>query len=658
MRSRRRGRRALLGLGLLTLLSGCANEVTDALIEQPLGKLSEWAISLQFRKEQDPLLHNYVQLLGGEARSLVRRKNVPYRFTVVDLQEPNAFAIPWGGIYVTKGLLRFADSEDEIAFVVGHEVGHVERRHGSLAFQRNLIVMLALNLLTSNNNEDWMQYAYLGNAFLDLHWSRENESSADREGVMYAINSGKDPARGIDFFLRLDEAYGAVPRFWGYFQTHPINRDRIAAIKQQPYLAEDAQMLTLIAEGYRQRERYSSAAQHYQRAVRADANWGPAYLGLARVAAWRGDREEARQRYQEALTHGIDAAVVDPEVAALPSGPQFDPSQPAAASDIVAARQGLDQLGVQLARVASSGQSVWNQPLDSNAALVQSHQLAGTQLDQLYDLGDKLPGSLQGMVKLSQQLRGAALRGAAEVGALQDESASAAAQLERTRQRALAKLGGNASGALLELTRRFVGDGERAAMDLRDGAQRLNEQDPAMRRAVQGSHDAIALLHHSLTGSARPSQVSDRLRSSLAAAEYALDEAVDRTEPAQMAVFGGRLRGLINSLDITMVDRPRHERSAASRLVQRFLSCTPAEAAQAYQSGLTFGEATYVLALAKSTGKPLEELLQAAGDSGRRAVLDRLARGRRSNAAAIAILLKLIDAELIGQLEPLAAGGA
>ncbi|NUP99220.1 MAG: M48 family metalloprotease, partial [Armatimonadetes bacterium] len=243
--------RRLLAVPLLALLSGCANDLTDALIEQPLGKLSELAVNLQFRKERDPLLFGYTYLLGEEHHKLVRRKNVPYRFHVIELEEPNAFAIPWGGIYVTKGLLRFADTEDQISFVMGHEVGHVERRHSSLAFQRNLLINLGLQLLTSNNTENWMQFAYLGNNLLDLHFSRENEHAADRQGVMYAVNSGHDPVGGVEFFQKLDQRYGATPRFWSYFQTHPINRDRINTMRGQPGMQADPIPLTMIAEGYR-----------------------------------------------------------------------------------------------------------------------------------------------------------------------------------------------------------------------------------------------------------------------------------------------------------------------------------------------------------------------------------------------------------------------
>ncbi|MBI2300397.1 MAG: M48 family metallopeptidase [Armatimonadetes bacterium] len=273
------------------LLGGCANDVTDTLVERPLGALSELGVNLQFRMDDDPLLLGYTRLLGAEAKAKVHRTNVPYRFKLVDVDAPNAFAIPWGGIYVTRGLLRFAGSEDEVAFVVGHEVGHVERRHGSLAFQRNLLINVALILATNRHTEDWLEYAYLGNYFLDLHWSRQNETKADYEGVRFASMTGHDPGRGIDFFQRLDQRYGATPRFWGYFETHPINRDRISYVGRRPAIRRCAPRPGAFGRLARRRARGARAVRPGAAIRRVAAARQRRAVGAARAdaGAVRGD---------------------------------------------------------------------------------------------------------------------------------------------------------------------------------------------------------------------------------------------------------------------------------------------------------------------------------------------------------------------------------
>lgn len=651
MRLRHSARGALL-IASLGLLTGCVNDVTDALIEQPLGALSQLAVSLQFRTDSDPALQGYTNLLGGEAKALVRRKNVPYRFKVVDVDEPNAFAIPWGGIYVTRGLLRFAESEDELAFVIGHEVGHVERRHGSLAFQRNLIVMVGLSLLTSNNNENWMQFAYLGNQFLDLHWSRENEHSADREGVMYAINMGQDPARGLDFFTRLDQKYGAVPRFWSYFQTHPINRDRISVVKNQPYLAEDAAMLTLIGDGYRKRSRYRSAQERFERAVAADGNYGPAHLGLARCAAWRGDVKVARQHYLTAVEHGVDYQEVSGELAALPATAPDEPVPAFVPGGELTALQGnLERLGTDLAAVRSLGEPVWREPLDSAQALVASHTLAGTQLDRLYALNDSLPRPLQEIVVVGQKLRGTALRAASRIGAAQEEAQEAVEQAERNRQRVLAKLRRQPTRQVVQAAQAVLLDATRGGDETRDGVQRLNETAPTVRKAVQAGHQSIGYLAQ-MNRSTRPGHATERLRDNLEATDHAIELALNEAARGEGSIYGARVRALQSSIDITMVDRPAHEREAARRILERFLGAEEAQLDLALNNGLSWGETSYLLALSKSAGKPPVELLEVVRDAQQRQTVDRLGRGRRGPNQTAVILLRLIDRTLQEQFEP------
>ncbi len=649
-------RRLCLAPLLMLGLTGCANDVTDFLVEQPLGKLSELAINLQFRMERDPLLFGYNYLLGEECHQLVRRKNVPYRFNVVLLEEPNAFAIPWGGVFVTKGLMRFVDGEDELAFILGHEIGHVERRHSSLAFQRNLLVSIGLQLLTNRKNEDLIQFAYLGNQFLDLHWSRQNEHSADMEGAMYAVMSGHDPAAGMEFFRKLDERYGATPRFWSYFQTHPINRDRISEVKKQPYLAEDPAMLYRIAEGYARRGLYLSAEDRYSRAVAADPNHGPSYVGLARVATWRGDYQVARQQYLDAVSHGVDLSTVEAEMDNLPEQPR--PRQGdvllASAADAKAAAHALLALNAAVDQTNALGEPVWREPMYSSTALVQGYTNSGSLLDALYNRSDQMPDSYQQLVTVGQKLRAAAMRGASDLGAAQEQAEDTVALIESNRERMLAKLDGQATAAELEVARAVLIDSERALKEVQDGIQRLNEVRPRVQQTVDETYQAIDLLHRNLASGARIPGGLSRLAEQLQLADQRIGNAFELAARPQRAVYDGRARGLESSIDITLVDRPAHERAAAQRIMARMLLREPGQVSEAVDSGLSYGETAYVLGMATSAEQEPREAQELARYGGLRQTVDRLSRRERGRTDNVVIMLQLIDRTLRHEFEPTA----
>ncbi len=649
-----RWRRVCL-LPLLLLLGGCANEVTDTLIEQPLGKLSEWAVNMSFRMDRDPLLHGFTDRIGQEHRRFVKRKNVPYRFSVVELEEPNAFAIPWGGIYVTKGLLRFSDSEDEVAFVVGHEIGHVERRHSSLAFQRNLIVNIALALLTTRKNQDWMEFAYIGNALLDLHWSRENEYAADRHGALYTFDGGRDPYSGLDFFRKLDQRFGATPRFFSYLQTHPINRDRITAVRQTPQLAQDGPTLAAIADGYRLRGMHRSAEGYFFKAVTADPNYGPAYVGLARVATWRGDIKTARQRYQEALSHGAEAEVVNAELAALANAPAEPPAPvvtPASTQDAVILTEALSKQGEGMAKVAQIGRTVWQEPLAASAGLVTGHNAAGTHLDQLYRLSDALPKAFQQAVLGGQRLRGVAMRDASAVSAAGDEARLTVETVNRNRERLLAKLKAAPTPDTVALARRVLAEHELAGRDVRSGVQRLNEVVPEMRTAVKQSHQAIERVRQAAAAGQRTDSVAKQLTDDLEAAQYRADKALDRAQPGVQEVFDGRVRSIESSIDISMLDRHPNERAAAAQIIARFMLAAPADVDVALGNGMSYGEAAYVLGMARSANRPVKDVVDQVKPAGARTAIENLGHRRVGRSENVAVMLKLVDHALRAQFDP------
>lgn len=656
MDTRRPLRAALAMLCLLPFLGGCANDVTDFLIEQPLGALSELAINMQFRMDDDPLLLGYTQMLGQEHLANAKRTNVPYRFKVVDMEAPNAFAIPWGGIYVTRGLLRFADTEDEVGFVIGHEIGHVERRHSSLAFQRNMLISVGLALLTNDKNKDWMQFGYIGNYFLDLHFSRQNETAADRMGALFAVDGGYDPYGGIRFFEKLDQRYGATPRFWGYFQTHPINRDRISYLEDQPLLStKDPVPITMIADGYYRRSRYNAAAARYRAALDADPQYAAAYLGLARTQAWRGDVVAARESYHQALRCGAEPSVVTPELSHLPERRPVEDGAPILAStnEVRQLQASLTELDPQVTRVASLAEPGYQQPLDASTALLGGYNTAGTLLDQLYQNRGNLAKAVQQSVIGGQKVRGVALRAAADVGGAQSESFETAQLIAQNRERMLAKLASQPTRAAAETARAVLLDSGRALQETREAVERLNELAPAVSDAVRRSNEAIKHLRDAVRPELTylPTKVEDRL----AEAESQTEAALEQTNKARSAAYTGRSRALQSSIDITMLDRTRAEREAAARIIERFCLAPQGLTSNALQDGLSFGEATYVLGMASSAKKPADDLLRLVSDTSGRHSIDQLGARTNGRTQNVSIILHLVDETLKREFAPAAA---
>ena len=150
----------------------------------------------------------------------------------------NAFALPDGRIYVTLGLLRAIQdsprSDDELAFVVGHEVTHVVERHAASQRKKGLpadIAAILLGALTKNKAVG--DLATAGASAYTSHYSREDEYRADRGGIKAMDGAGYDPEAAITMLERLQKLGGEQNKLInGWFGSHPLTENRIARIKQ------------------------------------------------------------------------------------------------------------------------------------------------------------------------------------------------------------------------------------------------------------------------------------------------------------------------------------------------------------------------------------------------------------------------------------------
>ena len=185
----------------------------------------------------DTGLQRYVQDLGARLAARSERPALPWTFRVADDPVVNAFALPGGFVYVTRGLLAHVNSEAELAAVVGHEIGHVTARHSASQMTRQQLaqVGLALGSIMSRDIERFSPVAGAALGVLFLKYSRDDESQADHLGVRYMRRADYDVREMPHVFTMLSAVSAAQPgeRTPEWLATHPNPENRYARISQE-----------------------------------------------------------------------------------------------------------------------------------------------------------------------------------------------------------------------------------------------------------------------------------------------------------------------------------------------------------------------------------------------------------------------------------------
>ncbi|MBF8269080.1 MAG: peptidase M48 [Gammaproteobacteria bacterium] len=214
--------------------------------ELEVGKAAHQQILQQYRIYNNQNLQKYVQFIGQKLAEKSARPHLNYSFLILDSEEVNAFALPGGYIYITRGLMAYLKSEAELAAVIGHEIGHVAARHAakqeSASEMANVGTALAaiLGALYVPGLDPGVSSDLLGvgsNALLK-GYGRDHELEADTLGAEYLIKSGYDTRALLDVIttLKNQETYefklarmeGRTPRIYhGLFATHPSSDKRL-----------------------------------------------------------------------------------------------------------------------------------------------------------------------------------------------------------------------------------------------------------------------------------------------------------------------------------------------------------------------------------------------------------------------------------------------
>jgi predicted Zn-dependent protease len=209
--------------------------------EVELGRGMDGEVRREMGLYEDAELQRYVESVGMRLAASSQRPTLPWHFTVVDEPAINAFALPGGYIYLTRGILPFLDNEAELAGVLGHEIGHVTARHAAQQYTKATTAGLGVTLLGIFVPEarpfQSLSETALGVMF--LKYGRDDELQADRLGVEYTAKTGWNPS-GVGGMLRtlarLDEASGSRRGVPNWLSTHPAPADRVEQV--QAYIAQ------------------------------------------------------------------------------------------------------------------------------------------------------------------------------------------------------------------------------------------------------------------------------------------------------------------------------------------------------------------------------------------------------------------------------------
>ncbi|MGQ9611056.1 MAG: M48 family metalloprotease [bacterium] len=337
---------------ILLLISFCGCAVNPVTGKREVMIFSE-SQEISFGKNADPdirwefggvynddQLASYINSLGQRVASNSDRPKLPYYFTIVDSSVVNAFALPGGYIYITRGLLVRMDNEAQLAAVLGHEIGHVNARHSMKRLQNVLgfnLGMLFLDQVASGseNYQKWRGMLKTGSqvafATVSLGYGRKDEHQADELGTRYASKAGFDPNGMIQLLELLknlsDREPTAVEEF---FMSHPRTSERIKSVnevisklppEQRKGIQNRAEYKSKIkdlveaqkaydhydkGEILQQKRNYNEALSEYNQAIALRNNIAKPYHGIGKVYYAQGKYNQAIEEYKKAISKDPD----------------------------------------------------------------------------------------------------------------------------------------------------------------------------------------------------------------------------------------------------------------------------------------------------------------------------------------------------------------
>ena len=229
----------------VALFNGCAtNPVTgkkqvvlmSESQELAMGKEADPQNVAQFGLYEDANLQSFIKQKGQQMAAISHRSNIPYEFKIVDSDVINAFAVPGGYVYFTRGIMAHFNNEAEFAGVLGHEIGHIAARH-TVEQQRNALFSqlgLIAGIVIAPELAQFAEAASQGLGLMMLKFGRDAERESDKLGVEYSTKIGYDAHQMAQFFNTLERkgAESGSAELPNFLSTHPNPGERLQTVHQ------------------------------------------------------------------------------------------------------------------------------------------------------------------------------------------------------------------------------------------------------------------------------------------------------------------------------------------------------------------------------------------------------------------------------------------
>jgi predicted Zn-dependent protease len=198
--------------------------------ETKLGQDVSLKIRQRFGVVQDPAVHKYVTLAGMAIAQQTERAKLAWTFIVLDTDGVNAFASPGGFVHITRGALGLIQNESELAAVLGHEIGHVVRKHTINAIKKNAAVKMGTQAASSRAQFLTQVANAAYDSILENAYNRGDELDADKFSVETTPKLGYVPTSLADFLARLEDRNKSQSERNGLFASHPETQERIKKV--------------------------------------------------------------------------------------------------------------------------------------------------------------------------------------------------------------------------------------------------------------------------------------------------------------------------------------------------------------------------------------------------------------------------------------------
>lgn len=216
-----------IGFSYLPIFSNSKDSLTVSVAtEEKIGTLLV-ADELANEKEiKNPVLDTAISIIGNRLISNIGLTDYNYHFRVIDNSQINAFTLPGGNIFIYSGLIKYTKSPDELAAVLAHEIGHVEKRHVIKKLEKEFDLTVLFSILTGNNKTVLTQ---IGRTATSAVFDRKQESDADEFAFHLLDKSGINPLAFATLFQRITAEQGTNHLDFAILRTHPDNNSRIKA---------------------------------------------------------------------------------------------------------------------------------------------------------------------------------------------------------------------------------------------------------------------------------------------------------------------------------------------------------------------------------------------------------------------------------------------